>query len=50
MKLIPDDPIISSLLAKGYPPWMDDDDDFDEEGDDFDDDGEAYYGNETDSF
>lgn len=49
MKLIPDDPIISSLLAKGYPPWMGDDydDDYD---DDLEDDGDVYYGNETDSF
>lgn len=45
MSLIPDDPIISSLLARGYPPWIDDDDD-----DDLDGDGDVYYGNDTESF
>lgn len=45
MKLIPDDPIVSSLLARGYPPWIDDDDDDDLEGD-----GDVYYGNDTESF
>lgn len=45
MKLIPDDPIVSSLLARGYPPWIEDDDD-----DDLDGDGDVYYGNDTESF
>jgi hypothetical protein len=30
MLLIPDDPIIASMLRTGYPPWMQDDDDEDE--------------------
>lgn len=46
MKLIPDDPIVSSLLARGYPPWIEDD----EDGDDWWDDGDVYYGNSTDEF
>lgn len=45
MRLIPDDPIVSSLLARGYPPWIEDDDE-----DDFDSDGDVYYGNATDEF
>lgn len=45
MRLIPDDPIVSSLLARGYPPWIEDDDD-----DDLDGDGDVYYGNDTESF
>lgn len=50
MKQIPDDPQIRSAEKTGYPTWwhyemMEGDDD-----DDFDGDGEAYYGNETDSF
>lgn len=56
MKQIPDDPQIRSAEKTGYPTWwhyyptwwhyemMEEDDD------DFDGDGEAYYGNETDSF
>ena len=48
MKQIPDEPQIRSAEKTGYPTWwhyemMEDDDDFDG-------DGEAYYGNETDSF
>lgn len=35
MRLIPDDPIVSSVLRTGYPPWMqqsrDDYDDYEEE-------------------
>ena len=32
MTLIPDDPIIASMMRTGYPPWYDDDedDDYDE--------------------
>lgn len=31
MQLIPDDPIIVSMMRTGYPPWYDDDeDDYDE--------------------
>lgn len=45
MSLIPDDPIVSSLLARGYPPWVEDDDEDDLEGD-----GDVYYGNDTESF
>lgn len=45
MRLIPDDPIVSSLLARGYPPWIEDDDEDGLEGD-----GDVYYGNDTESF
>jgi hypothetical protein len=49
LKQIPDDPQIRSAEKTGYPTWwhyemMEEDDD------DFDGDGEAYYGNEPDSF
>ena len=33
MELLRDDPIISSILRTGYPPWIDDVDDFDEDDD-----------------
>ena len=29
MQLIPDDPIIVSMMRTGYPPWYDDDEDTD---------------------
>ena len=38
MRIIPDDPIISSIERTGYPPWLTDydDDDCEEEEDDDD--------------
>lgn len=47
MILIQDDPIVQSIMDRGYPPWIhDDDDSFDSE----DGDNDVFYGNETDSF
>lgn len=34
MMLIPDDPIVSSMLRTGYPFWFDDDEDEEDEEDD----------------
>lgn len=34
MENIPDDPIISCMLRTGYPPWMQDEPEEDEEPDD----------------
>ena len=30
MQLLPDDPIVASLMRTGYPPWYDDSEDSDE--------------------
>lgn len=45
MTQIPDDPIVRSLLERGYPPWVDDDD-----GEDWEGDGDVFYGNSTEEF
>lgn len=44
MTQIPDDPIVRSLLERGYPPWIEDDDD------DWEGDGDVFYGNSTEDF
>lgn len=36
MWTIPDDPIIRSIERAGYPPWMQDDLEEEEDGDDYD--------------
>lgn len=53
MKLIPDDPIVDSILRTGFPPWMRRNiaDNYDDDWDVFEyDEGDVYYGNETDDF
>lgn len=50
MELIRDDPIISSILRTGFPPWIKDSPD-DYEDDDWEGgDGDVYYGSETSDF
>ena len=44
MTQIPDDTIVRSLLERGYPPWIDDDDEEDWG------DGDVFYGNSTEDF
>ena len=44
---IQDDPIVKSIIERGYPPWVKDDgydNDWEEE------DGDVYYGNDTPDF
>ena len=52
MILIPDDPIIASMMRTGYPPWIrKDPPDWEDEVDveDFGD-GDVFYGNDTPDF
>lgn len=49
MELIPDDPIVSSIMRTGYPPWMQNQP-IDCEDDDWEDDVDVFYGNQTSGF
>jgi hypothetical protein len=48
MENLPDDPIVSSMLRTGYPPWIDTGWEDDEEWEDDPDD--VFFGNQTESF
>ena len=48
MLLIQDDPIVKSIIERGYPPWIKDDDGYDNDWEE--EDGDVYYGNSTEAF
>lgn len=49
MELIPDDPIVRSLLETGYPPWFRNRPE-DYEDEEWEDEEDVYFGNETVDF
>ena len=50
MRMIPDDPIVECMERTGYPPWMQELDEWDEDDWEDGEDGDVYYGSETASF